>query len=61
MHRSDLLIQKLKKQRDKLDELISKVSDAPHLNHVSLTYDATTRNIERNLLQIRKSFFQNKN
>ncbi len=61
LRQKHLLIEKLQKQRDKLDGLISKVGEAQKLDAISGLYDSTTRDIEKTLLAIRKSFFQNKN
>jgi hypothetical protein len=52
------LLNELKKQRRLLDELMTTISEANRLDAVSRTYDQTTRTIEKNLLEIRKSFFK---
>ena len=61
MHRQQQFLDKLKKQRDMLDELIATVGNAEPLDVISHTYDNITRTIEKNLLSLRKSFLKTKN
>ena len=61
MRRHEQFLEKLKKQRDMLDDLILTVSHTEKLDTLSRTYDTTTRTIEKNLLALRKSFLKTKN
>ncbi len=56
LHPQDL-IQQLRKQREMLDELISKVGEVNALQGISRDYDITTQLIEKNLRKLRKSVF----
>jgi hypothetical protein len=58
MNSQQKLLVELKKQRRLLDELMTTIAEARRLDAVSSTYDQTTRAIEKNLLDIRKSFFK---
>lgn len=60
MQQQKRLLTELKKQRLLLDKLIVTIGDAPQLDTISHTYDQTTRTIEKNLLELRKSFFKTK-
>lgn len=61
MLRQHQLIDRLIKQRDMLDELISKVGEAKKLEGIDHLYDATTRQIQKNLLELRKSILNQPN
>lgn len=54
MRRQQQLLIKLKRQRDLLNELIERVGDTHELGGVSSTYDTTTKQIERNLQDLRR-------
>jgi hypothetical protein len=59
MESQERLLTELKKQREMLDELMITIAGTNPLDAVSATYDKTTRAIEKNLLEIRNSFFKN--
>lgn len=49
------LVEKLMEQREMLDELIAQIRLAARRKDLGRAYDRTTRNVERNLQQLRSS------
>lgn len=54
MRRQQQLLMKLKKQRDLLNDLISRIGESHELHGVSQAYDSTTKQIEKNLQDLRR-------
>lgn len=54
MGRQQQLLIKLKRQRDLLNDLISRIGDTHELGGVSQSYDSTTKQIEKNLQDLRR-------
>lgn len=57
MSYQEALIAGLRRQREILEHLMHQISEEKDLRKVSRTYDAATRQIERNLSELRKTFF----